>query len=182
MLSDPARRAEFDRTGRTGATAAPATDYGHDAGADDAGAWGRHADQHARDVFSSLWQDVDVLRQALMSLGEGLRQDAGHAFDHAKSGDVGPVLAVLAKYKGPLAIGIGAIVLLRIPALIAPVVTGTLAVIARNPAMALRAGVAIWGYLVQQAQEHNADVAAKKKSQDAASEELRRRGHNRPKY
>jgi hypothetical protein len=70
--SDPTRRAEFDRSGRRGPQGPP-TDYnqahhqGHDSYHD--------RDAHAKNVYESVWDDVAVMKQALASFSEGLKQD-----------------------------------------------------------------------------------------------------------
>jgi hypothetical protein len=172
LLSNATTRATYDRTGRRPSDSpAPGSSSSNSYSSQTT----YDADAHARSVFESLWADIEVLKQALSTFSTGLRNEVSSSYESAKSGDWQPALQTVVKNGGPLAIIATAVLLLRFPALIAPVAAVALRVAASNPAMALRLGHTLWSYLVQQAKEKNVESDQER----ARADEMRRRGHGK---
>mmetsp|Transcript_12005 Transcript_12005/g.26943 ORF Transcript_12005/g.26943 Transcript_12005/m.26943 type:complete len:239 (-) Transcript_12005:216-932(-) len=113
ILSDPGRRRTYDFTGST---------------ADSGSAEGQQQ-QSAEDVFNSVREDFDVVKDALSSYGEEVKDELEYAVDCAKNGDW-PALWDLAQHHKVLILGVvlPTVVFLRYPPAVLWVLRATWAV------------------------------------------------------
>ena len=89
LLSDDTRRRAYDANGFTKESAQ--STYG---------ATGTQQAQHAEEVFRSVQQDVEVIKEALESLGEELRDEAQYFVDNVRARDWDKVNETVSANKG----------------------------------------------------------------------------------
>jgi hypothetical protein len=80
LLSDEKRRAAYDATGRM-------NEPMHGAGSGDYGASSGSAQQHAEDIFNSVREDVDVIKEAFALYAGEVKDELQVAVECAKEGD-----------------------------------------------------------------------------------------------
>jgi hypothetical protein len=85
ILSDPKRKAMFDATGWTGEQQSY-TKQG--------------AQQHAEDIFTTVQEDFDVVKDALASYGEEMMDELHYAVESMRRGDWKGVWEVASSHKG----------------------------------------------------------------------------------
>lgn len=92
LLSDESRRRAYDRTGRTNEPT-----YGPSGGT--GGSSNRTGQQHAEDVFNSVKEDMDVVREAFSLYTQELKDELNYAVDCAKEQEWREVWAVARDHK-----------------------------------------------------------------------------------
>lgn len=143
LLHDPARRAQYDRTGRT---QDPSQHHEQHHNVYD-------ADAQARATFESLWEDVNVLQDALSTYVVDLRDEVSESWQGARKGEWGRALHTLREHKVPLAVGLALVASLRFPFLILPAGTFALRFFAQNPRLAVALGYTLFRAAVRSAKK-----------------------------
>lgn len=90
LLSDESRRRAYDATGRTNETT-----YGSSGG----NYGGNTGQQHAEDVFNSVKEDMDVIKDAFRMYTEEIKDEFNYAVDCAKNEDWKGLFAVAKDHK-----------------------------------------------------------------------------------
>lgn len=90
LLSDESRRRAYDATGRTNEASYGSTggNYG-----------GQSGQQHAEDVFNSVKEDMDVIKDAFKMYTEEIKDEFNYAVDCAKNEDWQGLFAVAKDHK-----------------------------------------------------------------------------------
>lgn len=113
ILSDPAKRRNYDFTGRTYGSA---TDSQQQAYQQQYQQQHQYTQQQAEEVFRTVQEDMDVLKDALKSVSEELRDEVNIAVDAARRGDWQSVLEVAKAHKALIfGVVVPTVVFLRYP-------------------------------------------------------------------
>ncbi len=108
LLSDPKRKAMYDATGYTGES--------HSGGGQHAYYTQQEYAKHAEDIFNEVTNDFDVVKDALQSYSEEMKDEMNYAVDCMKDGDWNGVMDVAKAHKGLIfGIVIPSFLLLRYP-------------------------------------------------------------------
>jgi hypothetical protein len=109
LLSDDSKRRMYDSTGFTGESGAGNYETHNSA-------W---QEKHAEDIFNSVQADFDVIREALQSYGEEVRDEINYTVDSLQRGDWKEVLEIAKNHKILLgAVVLPTFLLLRYPPLV----------------------------------------------------------------
>lgn len=107
ILSDDTRRRMYDATGYAGSGSSAHNNSQQGAA------------QHAEEIFNAVQQDFDVVKEALQSYGEEIKDEINYAMDCVKSGDWQGLFDVAKDHKGIIfGVVVPTLVFLRYPPLV----------------------------------------------------------------
>ena len=120
ILSNPATRQDYDKFGKTSSSSSPSGDYDSRSSSSRTQQNSAYAEQHARDVFNSVWEDANMIKEGLSAYFADVQEEFGDAFDAANKGDWKTVGEIAINHKYIIGIMLPLAVFLRFPALIMP--------------------------------------------------------------